>query len=671
MIFALIQDVADALEAMPTGHPRRRLLQLLDEAIRRDVHFLDRHPTTVFQCLWNSGWWYDSPDAAGHYTWNSEETPPWSSAGPKVFRLLERWRRTIDAARPRRWLRALRPPLFPLGAAERVFLGHRGPVFHVAVSDDAAVVASLAHDGTVRVWDAATGRERRRFADPGGRLCGLALTGDGRRLACGFPDGTVRILDAVSGSELREWPQPGVRALAFGRDGSRLAGLYKGGIIRVWDTATGEPVFEVTDEAEYRAMAFADDGAAVACLTDAGPIEVWDGPDFHTRRLCADADGDSRITFGQDSQTLVSWRPGDQSKGTPDTFRVWWIFDGSHRDFPTACRLSATAWPGANLCAAGSRIAAGHWNETVAVIDAATGSERLLTVCEGSVFCVALARDRDVLAVGGADWVVRLRDPRADRPRAELAGHTAAAVCVSFSADGTRLLTGGDREPVIEWDAVTGRVVRSLTAFDLHSSQRVWYSADGRRIVANNQECRTQYFWDAATGEDLNFLPDNAEDAVPTVPGLARSPDFAVDVNAEETALLDKASGLPITWSPAPLLVLEMSPDGSTWAGTQSGLTDYRLYSANWRPHELDSVTQAEFRRSRHVYLYRLEQSAGPPAAAWYYSLDRRQAAGPVSAVRLKELIESGQVPPGAAVSRDGRKWHAATKLRGVRWPDQ
>ncbi len=56
MIFHLIQDFADALDSMPREHSRHRILALLDEAIRRDVHFIDRHPTTLFQCLWNTCW---------------------------------------------------------------------------------------------------------------------------------------------------------------------------------------------------------------------------------------------------------------------------------------------------------------------------------------------------------------------------------------------------------------------------------------------------------------------------------------------------------------------------------------------------------------------------------------------------------------------------------------
>lgn len=63
MIFDLVQDFGAVLGAMPLEHPRRRILSLLDEAVRRDVHFIDRHPTTFFQSMWNSCWWYDCPAA--------------------------------------------------------------------------------------------------------------------------------------------------------------------------------------------------------------------------------------------------------------------------------------------------------------------------------------------------------------------------------------------------------------------------------------------------------------------------------------------------------------------------------------------------------------------------------------------------------------------------------
>ncbi len=81
MIFDLVKDFTDVFDAMPKDHPRHRILKLLDEAIRRDVHFIDRHPTTLFQCLWNTCWWYDCAEAAGHY--DKPDGGPWELPEPR------------------------------------------------------------------------------------------------------------------------------------------------------------------------------------------------------------------------------------------------------------------------------------------------------------------------------------------------------------------------------------------------------------------------------------------------------------------------------------------------------------------------------------------------------------------------------------------------------------
>ena len=44
MIFELAQDFHDAVAVMPLAHPKHRMLELLEEAIRRDIHFIHRHP---------------------------------------------------------------------------------------------------------------------------------------------------------------------------------------------------------------------------------------------------------------------------------------------------------------------------------------------------------------------------------------------------------------------------------------------------------------------------------------------------------------------------------------------------------------------------------------------------------------------------------------------------
>jgi len=99
---------------------RRGVLELLAEAIGRDRHFIARHPAALFQCLWNSCWWYDCPTADAHYLppdggWTAEG-PPWGTRAPQLSALLEKWREHRDTRFPERvWIRSIRPPIIPLG----------------------------------------------------------------------------------------------------------------------------------------------------------------------------------------------------------------------------------------------------------------------------------------------------------------------------------------------------------------------------------------------------------------------------------------------------------------------------------------------------------------------------------------------------------------------------
>ena len=68
-------------------------LKLLDEALRRDIHFIDRHaseyPQGLFQCLWNICWWYDCEEAAAHYVepvgMEPAESPLDATRGPEAM----------------------------------------------------------------------------------------------------------------------------------------------------------------------------------------------------------------------------------------------------------------------------------------------------------------------------------------------------------------------------------------------------------------------------------------------------------------------------------------------------------------------------------------------------------------------------------------------------------
>jgi|GEM_PF-3657052 len=137
MILELAKDLSDALAVLPAKHPKQRMLGLLEEAIRRDIHFIDRHPTTLFQCIWNTCWWYDCYEEEGNK--KNEDTTKLECASSRIQcpgfqELLEMWDNERQGCPY--WLRADAPlPAAPTKVAHfekpspiQAFCSYRGMV---------------------------------------------------------------------------------------------------------------------------------------------------------------------------------------------------------------------------------------------------------------------------------------------------------------------------------------------------------------------------------------------------------------------------------------------------------------------------------------------------------------------------------------------------------------
>jgi len=111
----------------------------------------------------------------------------------------------------------------------------------VAFSPDGRTLAGISDDGTLRLWDVATGRSiGRPFRGLDGPARSVAFSPDGKILAAGSDDGMVRAWDVATGRPIGRplyGPSVPVYWVAFSPDGKSLSSGSFDGTVQVWNVA--------------------------------------------------------------------------------------------------------------------------------------------------------------------------------------------------------------------------------------------------------------------------------------------------------------------------------------------------------------------------------------------------------------------------------------------------
>jgi WD40 repeat protein/serine/threonine protein kinase len=155
-------------------------------------------------------------------------------------------------------------------------------------SPDGRRLAAACRDNSVSVWDVETWRETvwanapptsSVTADSANQAWSVAFSADGTLLAAGFADGTVVLFDTATGSLSRTLVGHAsqVFRLAFSPDGKTLASASNDKTAKLWDFQSGRELRTLRGHTlNLTSLAWAPDGDTLATAAEDRTVQLWD-----------------------------------------------------------------------------------------------------------------------------------------------------------------------------------------------------------------------------------------------------------------------------------------------------------------------------------------------------------------------------------------------------------
>jgi WD40 repeat protein len=390
---------------------------------------------------------------------------------------------------------------------------HEDIVLRVAFSPDGRQLASGDRPGTVKIWDAQTGKEQCKF-NVGSHIWALAFSPKGRWLATGSrADGQAKVWDVSSGRLRLALPghTKGIEGLAFSPDGRRLGSAGGDGTVRFWDFPSGRELLTFRGHEQPLAingLSFSADGRRLTSVSVDGVVKVWETATGATVATLHPGGGwVVCAAFSRDGRWLALGR----ENGMATVYQTDpWKEVGTLEAHATPVRYLALSPDGRRLATSGDDWALKVW-------DVPTGHlALLLDIPSLKTTSLEFSPDGYRLASGSADKTVMISDgtPTVDAPRDSpltWTAHRHRVVEVAFTRDSRRLVSASWDQTVKVWDlrsgerGVSGPRLRLTVSGMPPELTGVAVTPDGRLLAASSLN-GTVTLCDARDGTKLATL---------------------------------------------------------------------------------------------------------------------------------------------------------------------